>query len=115
MRRDLGELVSERNRGAVITSEMEVFMELCPAPVIGITGSDGKTTTTTLIAMMLEKAGHKVHLGGNIGTPLLDRVETFQTSDQVVLELSSFQLMSMRKSPQTAVITYISPNHLDIH
>ncbi len=115
MRRDLGELVSERNRGAVITSEMEVFMELCPAPVIGITGSDGKTTTTTLIAMMLEKAGHKVHLGGNIGTPLLDRVETIQTSDQVVLELSSFQLMSMRKSPQTAVITNISPNHLDIH
>lgn len=115
MRWDLPELRAERLRGAIVTSEMEVFMELCPAPMIGITGSDGKTTTTTLISLMLEKAGHTVHLGGNIGTPLLDRIDTIKAQDRVVLELSSFQLMSMRISPETAVITNISPNHLDVH
>jgi UDP-N-acetylmuramoylalanine--D-glutamate ligase len=115
MRHDLPELRAERERGAVITSEMEVFMELCPARMFGITGSDGKTTTTTLISLMLEQAGYTVHLGGNIGTPLLDQIETIHADDMVVLELSSFQLMSMRKSPDTAVITNISPNHLDVH
>jgi len=115
MRHDLPELRAERERGAVITSEMEVFMELCPARMFGITGSDGKTTTTTLISLMLEQAGYTVHLGGNIGTPLLDQIETIRADDMVVLELSSFQLMSMRKSPDTAVITNISPNHLDVH
>ena len=115
MRHDLPQLIAERARGAVITSEMEVFMELCPARIFGITGSDGKTTTTTLIALMLEEAGCTVHLGGNIGTPLLDRVEKIKPEDMVVLELSSFQLMSMRISPQVAVVTNISPNHLDVH
>lgn len=115
MRCDLPELKAERERGAIITSEMEVFMELCPAIMIGITGSDGKTTTTTLTALILEQAGYRVHLGGNIGTPLLDRIDEIRDDDWVVLELSSFQLMSMRKSPEIAVITNISPNHLDVH
>lgn len=90
-------------------------MELCPARLFGVTGSDGKTTTTTLIARMLEQAGYTVHLGGNIGTPLLDRIDTIQPDDMVVLELSSFQLMSMRKSPDVALVTNITPNHLDVH
>lgn len=115
MRYDLPELRAERERGAVITSEMEVFMEICPARMFGVTGSDGKTTTTTLIALILEAAGYKVHLGGNIGMPLLDQVEKIRPADMVVLELSSFQLMSMRISPEVAVITNISPNHLDVH
>ncbi|MEA4888335.1 MAG: UDP-N-acetylmuramoyl-L-alanine--D-glutamate ligase [Clostridiaceae bacterium] len=115
MRWDLPELRAERERGAIITSEMEVFMELCPARQFGITGSDGKTTTTTLISLILQEAGYTVHLGGNIGTPLLDRIETIKADDMVVLELSSFQLMSMRKSPDIAVVTNISPNHLDVH
>lgn len=115
MRYDLPQLRAERERGAIITSEMEVFMELCPARMFGVTGSDGKTTTTTLIALMLEKAGYTVHLGGNIGTPLLDQIETIRPDDMVVLELSSFQLMSMRKSPDVALVTNITPNHLDVH
>lgn len=115
MRPDVPALRSERERGAVITSEMEVFMELCPARMFGITGSDGKTTTTTLISLILKAAGYHVHIGGNIGTPLLDRIDQIKPDDMVVLELSSFQLMSMRKSPEVAVITNISPNHLDVH
>ncbi len=115
MRWDLPELLAERERGAVVTSEIEVFMELCPAPIFGITGSDGKTTTTTLTSLILQQAGHKVYLGGNIGIPLLDQVEKIRPEDKVVLELSSFQLMSMRISPETAVVTNISPNHLDVH
>ncbi|NLV47203.1 MAG: UDP-N-acetylmuramoyl-L-alanine--D-glutamate ligase [Clostridiaceae bacterium] len=115
LRWDLPELRAERERGAIITSEMEVFMELCPAHQYGITGSDGKTTTTTLVANMLQEAGHTVHVGGNIGLPLLDQIEKIRATDKVVLELSSFQLMSMRKSPDTAIITNISPNHLDVH
>jgi UDP-N-acetylmuramoylalanine--D-glutamate ligase len=83
--------------------------------IFGITGSDGKTTTTTLISLILREAGYTVHLGGNIGTPLLDQVDRIRPEDMVVLELSSFQLISMRKSPDTAVITNITPNHLDVH
>jgi UDP-N-acetylmuramoylalanine--D-glutamate ligase len=115
MRWDIPELLAERERGAVITSEMEVFMELCPARMFGITGSDGKTTTTTLISLILKQAGYTVHLGGNIGTPLLDRIDSIQADDMVVLELSSFQLMSMRKSTDVAIITNVTPNHLDVH
>ena len=115
MRWDIPEIIAERERGAIITSEMEVFMELCPARMFGITGSDGKTTTTTLISLILRQAGYTVHLGGNIGTPLLDRIDKIAPDDMVVLELSSFQLMSMRKSPEVAVVTNISPNHLDVH
>ncbi len=115
MRPDVQQLRAERERGAVVTSEMEVFMELCPARMFGVTGSDGKTTTTTLISLILKQAGYRVHVGGNIGTPLLDRIDHIRPDDMVVLELSSFQLMSMRKSPDVAVITNISPNHLDVH
>ena len=102
-------------RGALVTSEMEVFLRLCPCPVIAVTGSDGKTTTTTLIARMLEAAGRKVWLGGNIGRPLLADVDDMAPEDAAVLELSSFQLHSMTCAPDVAVITNIAPNHLDIH
>lgn len=115
MRPDVKELLAERERGAIITSEMEVFMDLCPAKMFAITGSDGKTTTTTLVSLILKQAGYKVYLGGNIGTPLLDQIESVQPDDFVVLELSSFQLSSMRISPQVAVITNVTPNHLDVH
>lgn len=109
------ELVKLRENGAVLTSEMEVFFELCPCKVIAVTGSDGKTTTTTIIAEMLKAAGKTVHLGGNIGKPLLPEIETVQPDDWAVAELSSFQLISMRQSPDIAVVTNLAPNHLDIH
>ena len=101
--------------GAVLTSEMEAFLALCPCPVIAVTGSDGKTTTTTLISEMLKAEGRRVWVGGNIGTPLFDRVDEIRPSDMAVLELSSFQLLTMQQSPQRAVITNLAPNHLDIH
>lgn len=101
--------------GVLVTSEMEVFFELCPSAIIGITGSDGKTTTTTLISEMLKAEGKKVFIGGNIGEPLLPRLNQMTKDDYSVVELSSFQLMSMTKSPDIAVITNIAPNHLDKH
>lgn len=115
MRYYLPELNAARARGAAVTSEMEVFFSLCPCKTYGITGSDGKTTTTTVISKMLQAAGKKVHLGGNIGTPLLPRIEEIGPDDVAVAELSSFQLISMRRSPDVAVVTNISPNHLDVH
>lgn len=115
MRFDNPALLKAKENGAIITSEMEVFFELCPAKIIAVTGSDGKTTTTTLIYKMLEKSGKTVHLGGNIGKPILARVEEIQKDDFVVLELSSFQLHTMKKSPHIAVMTNITPNHLDMH
>ena len=102
-------------RGATITSEMDVFFAVCPCPIIAVTGSDGKTTTTTLISRMLEAAGKTVWLGGNIGTPLLPRTREMGAEDYAVVELSSFQLMDMTHSPSRAVITNLAPNHLDIH
>ncbi len=115
IRHDIPELEKEKERGALITSEMEVFVELCPAEIIAVTGSDGKTTTTTIIYNILKEAGYKCWLGGNIGTPLIDRIEEINPNDKVVLELSSFQLQTMKKSPNIAVITNISQNHLDVH
>ncbi len=109
------ELARLAERGAEITSEMEVFFKLCPCPVIAVTGSDGKTTTTTVVAKLLEAAGRTVWLGGNIGRPLLADVDRIRPEDAAVLELSSFQLHSMTCSPDVAVITNITPNHLDIH
>lgn len=103
------------SRGSILTSEMEIFMELCPAKIFAVTGSDGKTTTTTLISLILRHAGYKVYVGGNIGTPLLDQIDSIQPDSMVVLELSSFQLLSMRKSADVAVITNVTPNHLDFH
>lgn len=115
MRPDLPELVEAVQRGAVLTSEMEAFFEVCPCPIIAVTGSDGKTTTTTIIAELLKKAGKTVHVGGNIGHPLLAEAGEMGADDIAVLELSSFQLMTMRKSPHIAVVTNLSPNHLDVH
>ncbi len=115
VRFDIPELVAEKERGAVITSEMEVFCELCPAKIIAVTGSDGKTTTTTLIYKMLTEEGYNCWLGGNIGMPLLDRLDEIRETDMVVLELSSFQLHTMKNRLHTAVVTNMSPNHLDVH
>jgi len=104
-----------RSRGAMVTSEMEVFFEICPCQIIAVTGSDGKTTTTTLISEMLKAEGRKVWLGGNIGTPLLPLVREMTETDVAVVELSSFQLMDMTRSPSRALITNLAPNHLDVH
>jgi len=101
--------------GSVITSEMEVFFEVCPCPILAVTGSDGKTTTTTIIARLLQAAGRTVHLGGNIGHPLLSEAAAIRPTDWAVVELSSFQLLTMHKSPRIAVLTNLAPNHLDIH
>ncbi len=109
------ELTRARQNGVAVTSEMEVFFDLCPCKIYAVTGSDGKTTTTTLISEMLKADGRRVHIGGNIGKALLPIVETMSENDAAVVELSSFQLISMRRSPDTAVITNISPNHLDVH
>ena len=103
------------SRGAQVTSEMEVFFEVCPCTILAVTGSDGKTTTTTLVSEMLKAEGKTVWLGGNIGTPLLPLVRQMKPSDFAVVELSSFQLMDMKCSPARAVITNLAPNHLDIH
>lgn len=115
MRYYMDELVEMRNRGVVVTSEMEVFFDLCPCKIYAITGSDGKTTTTSIIAQMLQAQGKTVHLGGNIGKPLLPEIESVGYDDAAVVELSSFQLISMRKGPDVAVVTNLAPNHLDIH
>ena len=109
------ELEAARARGSVITSEMEVFFQVCPCPIIAVTGSDGKTTTTTIIAELLRAAGHTVHVGGNIGHPLLAEAGSIRPTDWAVLELSSFQLMTMTRSPHIAVLTNLAPNHLDVH
>lgn len=109
------ELTKAIEKGCVVTSEMEVFFDLCPCKTIAVTGSDGKTTTTTLISEMLKKQGYTVHLGGNIGRALLPIIETITPDDFAVVELSSFQLISMRKSPDVAVVTNLAPNHLDMH
>lgn len=115
IRPDVPELLELCKNGATLSSEMEVFLELCPCLTIAVTGSDGKTTTTTMIAKILEAGGHTVHLGGNIGRPLLPDIEDMQEDHICVIELSSFQLMTVRKSPQIAVCTNMFPNHLDVH
>ena len=109
------ELQQAAQNGACVTSKMELFFQLCPCKKIAVTGSDGKTTTTTLIAEMLKKAGYTVHLGGNLGRALLPVVDKIQPEDFAVVELSSFQLISMRQSPEIAVVTNVTPNHLDHH
>lgn len=109
------ELVKEKERGAYITTEVEEVIKLCPCKTIGVTGSDGKTTTTTLIDLVLRSNGYKTYLGGNIGVPLFTKISEMTKDSVVVLELSSFQLMDMDVSPDISVITNISPNHLDKH
>ena len=104
-----------REKGAQVVSEMEVFFQVCPCNLIAVTGSDGKTTTTTLISEMLKADGKTVWLGGNIGTPLLPLCRNMAKDDYAVVELSSFQLMDMTRSPRRAVVTNLAPNHLDVH
>ena len=111
----LPELTAARKNGVVVTSEMELFFDLCPCEIFAVTGSDGKTTTTTVISEMLKASGRTVHLGGNIGRPLLPIIEQIKFDDIAVVELSSFQLISMRESPDVAVVTNLAPNHLDMH
>ena len=115
LRPDVPQLAKAVAGGSVLTSEMEVFFQVCPCPIIAVTGSDGKTTTTTIIAELLKKAGRTVHVGGNIGHPLLCEAGEMQPTDYAVLELSSFQLMTMDRSPHIAVVTNLAPNHLDVH
>lgn len=109
------ELDTLREKGTEIISEMELFFELCPCKIIAITGSDGKTTTTTIISELLKTQGYTVHLGGNIGNPLMPEIFEIKEDDVAVVELSSFQLISMKKSPNVAVVTNLAPNHLDWH
>ena len=115
LRPDVPEISACVQKGAVLTSEMEVFFRICPCPIIAVTGSDGKTTTTTIIAELLKKAGKRVWVGGNIGHPLLCEADGMLSTDFAVLELSSFQLMTMTQSPHIAVVTNLAPNHLDVH
>ncbi len=111
----LPQFEAAREKGIVVTSEMELFFELCPAPIYAVTGSDGKTTTTTIIAGLLRAAGKTVHLGGNIGRPLLPDIDKVSPDDVAVVEISSFQLTRMTQSPHVAVVTNVAPNHLDWH
>ena len=115
LRPDLPPIAAAVERGSRMTSEMEAFFDVCPCPMIAVTGSDGKTTTTTIISELLRRAGRTVHVGGNIGHPLLSEAAAMAPTDWAVLELSSFQLMTMKKSPAIAVVTNLSPNHLDVH
>lgn len=115
IRPDIPPFLAAIEKGSILTSEMEVFFQVCPCKIIAVTGSDGKTTTTTLISEMLKGAGYTVHLGGNIGKPLLSEAGAMGQEDIAVLELSSFQLMTLQSSPNVAVFTNLSPNHLDIH
>ena len=115
MRPDLPQLTQAISQGAVLTSEMEAFLSICPCKILAVTGSDGKTTTTTITAGLLKAAGYRTFVGGNIGHPLLCDVDDMKPDDVVVLELSSFQLLTMKQSPAVAVITNLAPNHLDVH
>ena len=115
MRIDSEALLRAKDEGAYITSEMEEFVRYCRGKIFAVTGSDGKTTTTTIISKLLMKQGYKTWVGGNIGTPLFAQIEEIQKDDMVVLELSSFQLMTMKEEVDVAVCTNLAPNHLDMH
>ena len=115
MRIDCDALVKVKNEGAYVTSEMEEFVRYCKGKVYAITGSDGKTTTTSIVAKLLETEGYRTWVGGNIGTPLFSRIEEVEDGHMVVLELSSFQLMTMNSQVDVAIVTNLTPNHLDMH
>lgn len=115
LRPDLPQLEHAKAAGAELTSEMEAFFSVCPCRILAVTGSDGKTTTTTIIAGLLSASGYRTYVGGNIGHPLLSQAREMRPDDIVVLELSSFQLMTMEQSPDVAVVTNLAPNHLDVH
>ncbi|MDR0918412.1 MAG: UDP-N-acetylmuramoyl-L-alanine--D-glutamate ligase [Oscillospiraceae bacterium] len=108
-------ITEARRNGVIVTSETEIFFQFCPCKIIAITGSDGKTTTTNLIAEMLKSDGKQVFMGGNCGKELFSQLDDISENDFAVVELSSFQLLSMKYSPDIAVITNITPNHLDVH
>ena len=112
---DLPVLELARERRIPFSNDADLFLERCPAPVIGITGSAGKTTTTSLVGDILKKAGYTTWVGGNIGDVLLDSLAEIKPDDRVVMELSSFQLELMKHSPQIAAVLNITPNHLDRH
>ncbi|MBE6048850.1 MAG: UDP-N-acetylmuramoyl-L-alanine--D-glutamate ligase [Clostridium sp.] len=115
MRIDSDALVKAKNEGTYITSEMEEFVRYCKGKIYAVTGSDGKTTTTTIISKLLKEEGFKTWVGGNIGIPLFSQIEEIKEKDMVVLELSSFQLMTMKEQVDVAVCTNLAPNHLDMH
>lgn len=115
IRPDIYEFEEARKNGCIVTSEIEELLKYCPSKIYGITGSDGKTTTTTILYNLFKISGFKTWLGGNIGIPLFDKIEQMDYDHKVVLELSSFQLMDITTSPDVSIITNISPNHLDYH
>jgi UDP-N-acetylmuramoylalanine--D-glutamate ligase len=108
-------LAAAREKNLKISSLVELFFALCPAPILGITGSAGKSTTTALEGEIFRAAGCDVFVGGNIGRPLLGELERMRPSSWVVMELSSFQLEPLRTSPRIALVTNVTPNHLDRH
>lgn len=109
------EIIQEKARGALVTSEMEVFLACCPGQTFGITGSDGKSTTTSLTYAMLKAQGYESYIGGNIGRPLLSELDQMTEEAKVVVELSSFQLVDMTLSPNVSILTNVTPNHLNVH
>ncbi|HLZ07316.1 MAG TPA: UDP-N-acetylmuramoyl-L-alanine--D-glutamate ligase, partial [Chloroflexota bacterium] len=113
--RELPVLEVARRRGIPVSNEIELFFARCAAPIIGITGSAGKTTTTTLVGKMLEGGSWPVYVGGNIGVPLIDKVDSIDPKSWVVLELSSYQLETLRQSPRIGAVLNVTPNHLDRH
>lgn len=115
IRPDIECFENARKSGCIVTSEIEELLKYCPSKVYGVTGSDGKTTTTTILYNLLKNSGYKTWLGGNIGIPIFDKIEEMREDHKVVLELSSFQLMNITTSPDVSIITNISPNHLDYH
>lgn len=115
MRYDIDVLNKAREEGTIITSEIEEFLRYCKGKIFGVTGSDGKSTSTTLIYEILKEEGYTTYIGGNIGFPLFDKLDEIQEEDMVVVELSSFQLMKIGISPEVAIVTNVTPNHLDMH
>ncbi|HEM62090.1 MAG TPA: UDP-N-acetylmuramoyl-L-alanine--D-glutamate ligase, partial [Chloroflexi bacterium] len=113
--REVPILAEARRRGMELSSETALFFELCPAPIVGITGSSGKTTTTSLVGEMMKAQGLQTYVGGNIGAPLIELVGQIRSDDVVVMELSSFQLENLERSPHIAAVLNLSPNHLDRH
>ena len=109
------EFVEEVEKGALLTSEIEMVLKLAPCKVIGVTGTEGKTTTTTLINEIVKKSGRKTYLGGNMGKPIFTKIRNIKPENIIILELSSFQLSDMDISPDISVVTNIYPDHLNVH
>lgn len=112
---DTPQLVAEVEKGAILTSEIEMVLKLAPGKVIGVTGTEGKTTTTSLINAIIQKSGKKCFLGGNMGKPIFTQIKDMTPEDIIILELSSFQLTDTDVSPEISVVTNIYPDHLNVH